>query len=88
VNRVELLLAGGLGHEAQLRAGLGLEPKHELVGLGNHPAADAEAGWTLEHDADPRHARRHRLARPDVERHAGPAPVLDVEPQCGERFGL
>ena len=42
----------------------------------------------LEHDGDLRHPAAQPLAGAQVERHAGPAPGVDVHPDRGERLGL
>src|SRR5437773_175648 len=63
---------------------------YELVRLVNYPRAFGEhhdRRWTeLNHDL--RGAAAHRLARAEIERHALPAPVLDVQLDGGESGGL
>ena len=49
---------------------------------------EAEPGRRVEDDAHLRDGRRQRLARADEERHAGPAPVVDLESQGAERLRL
>src|ERR1700680_4273166 len=44
-------------------------------------------GRALELDGDLRVALRHPLARPEIERHARPAPIIDVELQGNEGLG-
>ena len=52
-----------------------------------HPEPEVELRRLAEDDPDLGLGKRHQLPGPDEERHAGPAPVLDVQPQRGERLG-
>ena len=85
---MERVLARLLRHQAELGAGLGLDADDQLVGVGDHPPADPEPRRALEDDPDLGRLDRHRLAGADEERHAGPAPVVDLEPQGDEGLGL
>ena len=88
VDPVEGVLARLLRHQADLGPGLGLHPDDQLVGVGDHPPADPEPRRALEHDPDLGRLDRHRLAGADVERHPGPAPVVDLELQRDEGLGV
>ena len=69
--------AGLLRFDQERGAALGVDPDHQLVGLGHGPAGDADGGWAVEDHADLGDLRLHALAGAQVERDAGPAPVLD-----------
>ena len=71
-------------------AGAGIDPEHDLIRLGGPVARTDEPhpGRVLEHQ--PQLGLRHRqpLAGADEERDARPAPVVDLEPERGERLGV
>ena len=66
--------------------GGGIELDDDLVRLGEGEP-EAEPRRMLEHDADLGLGHREALAGADEERHARPAPVLDLEPQRRVRLG-
>ncbi len=63
-----------------------IELDHDLVRL-RLAEAEAELGRALEDHADLGLRRREALAGADEERHARPAPVLDLEPERRVRLG-
>src|SRR4029078_414795 len=91
------------GTELHVGAGfLGEEPRRDPTGIVEiddefvpasiavHVAVDLEhlQRRALEPDGDRLSARRHALAGTQVERHALPAPVLDLALECGERLAV
>src|SRR5271165_1654003 len=66
-----------------------LDPDHqrvlaEFLGVGGR---ERQVRRALEDQRDFRNAARQPLARTQVERHSGPAPGVDAEPQRGVRLG-
>ena len=72
------------------RTGPRPDPQDELVRLGPRRVLrdEAEPRRRVEDDAHLGHGHGERLAGTDEERHAGPAPVVDLEPQRAERLRL
>src|SRR5215207_9652233 len=62
---LEGVLAGLLHEQLQLRARVGLDAKHQLVGVGHHASADPEPRGLLEYHPHLGHLRGHHLPRPD-----------------------
>ena len=74
-------------------AGVGIDPDHDLVGLGRRcpPGRKPKARRVAEDQAQLGLASTAALAGPDEERHARPAPVVDLQAQgrvgLGRRVG-
>ena len=64
----------------------GIEPDDQLVRLGRAPVVEAQAGRPLEDQPELGLRHGEALAGADEERHARPAPVVDLEPH--RRVGL
>ena len=77
---------GHLGREAQQDPLVGLDAQREQVRLGRRGAlAEEHQRRQLELDRDLGGAAGEALAGAQVERHVGPAPVLDLEPSARRR---
>src|SRR5215211_7954105 len=83
------MMAWHLGTEPQGDALVWLDPKDQRVCLLplHLRCADRQMWRPLELEEHLGHPRRQALARADIERDAGPAPVVDVQPQCRIRLG-
>ena len=87
---VDLLGLGTLGPsrpERQPHAGGGIELDHELIGVGRPAFVEAEPRRSLEHEPQLGLRDRQVLAGADEERHARPAPVVDLQPHRREGLG-
>ena len=83
--------AGPLAVERQRQLRHVGEVEREVVGAGGaHAGAEREhaLGRLAERDRDDAGALGHALAGAQVERHAGPAPVVDLAAQRDERLGV
>jgi hypothetical protein len=79
---------GDLGPEPEADALVGLDAEDQGVRLelGHLVGGDGEMRRSPELEDDLRHPLGQALPGAYVERHAGPPPVVDVEPQCHERL--
>src|SRR6476469_5705338 len=65
--------------ELEPDAGRRIEPDDELIGFGAASPRESDARRALKAEPQLRLGHRETLAGADEERHAGPAPVLDLE---------
>src|SRR3989440_13070087 len=89
MDRLGTLTVGAMGVEDQARARRGVQLDDDLVWL-RAPAfvpEEAETGRMAEHGAQLCLRDGQALAGADEPRHARPAPVVDLEPQCRVRLG-
>ena len=84
-------LVGPLGVERHAHAGAGIDPDHDLVGCRAAPRRlfdERQVRWVAQHQPDLCRAERESLAGANEERDAGPAPVVDREPQRDVGLGV
>ena len=85
----EQRVAGLLGLHLERDSVVRFQPESEVVGMGGAVGISKEhPGRTLELDDRLGHRAREPFACPDVPRHPGPSPRVDLGAERDERFGV